>query len=112
MQLSQHDPVIGEFLRRRAVKRAAEKTSMPVEMDLIVARARDAMRAARFDEPPVHVQRRMRDAMPEGMAGTRSNELWVWARDMLVERARAAGRMEDDARRVAALAMLLSDDID
>ena len=109
MQISDQDSVIGEFLRRRAAKRAAEKTSMPVETDLIVARARDAIRAAKFDEPPLHVQRRMRDAMPEGMAATRANELWVWAREMLVERAKAAGRTEDEAQRAAALVMLLND---
>jgi hypothetical protein len=112
MQISDQDSVIGEFLRSRAAKRAAVRDRVPAEMDLIVARARDAIRAAKFDEPPLRVQRRMRDAMPEGMAATRANELWVWAREMLVERAKAAGRTEDEAQRVAALAMLLNDAAD
>jgi hypothetical protein len=103
------DPVVRAFLQMRTAKRSAQTVRRPVNMDVVVARARDAIRAAKFEEPPLHVQRRLRDAMLEGAAVMRAHELWAWARATLIERERAAGRSEEEAQRAAAIAMLVND---
>ena len=76
-------------------------TSFTVE-----AKLRRALRAAKFEETPSHVWRKVLPTMPEGVGTTRANELFCWARSHIVDAELRKGASVVDAYRIAARRLL------
>lgn len=71
---------------------------------------RRAMRAARFEETPPAVWRKVLPTIPEGVSTTRADEMFTWARSLILESERAKGLSDIQAQRNTALRLLSGND--
>ncbi len=69
---------------------------------------RRALRAARFEETPPTVWRKVLPTMPEGVGTMRANDLFCWARSHMVEAELGKGSSVTGAYRAAARRLLAS----
>jgi hypothetical protein len=103
------DPVVQAHLQAVRAALRARNVRVAVDHELVCARARDAMRAAKFEETSPELWKRVLRTIPEGMSTTRANELFMWARQMLINREQQKGCSEAEAKRRAARSMLTQD---
>ena len=76
----------------------------------LIALARRAIRAAKFEEMPATIWRKILPTIPEGVSTTRASEMHSWARSLILDRELAKGipealAIENTAR------MLLADNV-
>jgi len=74
------------------------------------AKLRRALRAAKFEETPSHVWRKVLPTMSEGVSTMRANELFCWARSHIVDAELRKGAAVADAYRIAARRLLAGDE--
>ena len=58
---------------------------------------RRAIRAAKFEETPKATWLKILPTIPEGVSTTRSNEMFCWARSMILDRELGTGISQSDA---------------
>ena len=71
---------------------------------------RRALYAARFEETPLAVWRKVLPTIPEGVSTTRANELFCWARSHIVDAELRRGASAVDAYRIAARHLLANEE--
>jgi hypothetical protein len=74
------------------------------------AKLRRAMRAARFEETPPAVWLKVLPTIPEGVSTTQAEEMFDWARSLILDTERSKGIAEMQARRNTAQQLLSAHD--
>ena len=69
-----------------------------------------AIRAAKFDETPKAIWLKVLPTIAEGVSTTRANEMFCWARSMILDQERGNGLSEPEAHRNMVQRLLASDD--
>jgi len=70
---------------------------------------RRALRAAKFEETPPAIWRKVLPNIPEGVSTTRAGEMFNWVRSLLIDKERHNGLSEVEAWQSAAQQMLRDD---
>ena len=69
---------------------------------------RRAIRAAKFEETPKAVWLKVLPTIAEGVSTTRANEMFCWARSMILDQERGNGLSEPEAHRSMVQRLLAS----
>ena len=72
-------------------------TMMGSESASLEEKIRRAIRAAKFEETPVAVWLKVLPTIAEGVSTTRANEMFCWARSMILDQERSNGLSEPEA---------------
>ncbi len=71
---------------------------------------RRAIRAARFEETPKAVWLKLLPTIPEGVSTTRANEMFCWARSLILDSELSSGLSVTEAHRNTVQRLLIKND--
>ena len=71
---------------------------------------RNALHAARFEETPVEVWRKVLPTIPEGVSTMRANEMFCWARSLILDNELSSGLSHVEAHRNTVQRLLTKND--